>query len=406
MKDRTIEGGYLLDANKNRVMLNDVPGAVAYGNASKTGGDTVTANTNADWASREMTPEQMKTALAASATARFNGMNGQYDNWQNPYTDVYALANQQGGGIASPDTTPVKTDTASLQSGLTATPSGLYTASIITPDGQQGTGYIINGKTYLDPEGTQRVDAGTQVTTRDGRTFTYGGEPAALASGLSDSTTPEIGGTDAMAQFNQMMNSIAMPDSAQYQAPDYNTFMAQAMSNLTPVYDQMTKESLAAVDTDAAKRGFFGQTPWVGMREDAALKVGAAKAEQAATMASQLYGMSVDQAKAALNDAWQRYNAKYSGMQDAYNATIAAQNAQKDDAYKQQQLQIDQFNADTNRNYKTDYMNNYLVPNVDLKSQQTQYNINKPYPTKSTKGKTTSTDKKTTVSNAKSYLLD
>lgn len=45
---------------------------------------------------------------------------------------------------------------------------------IKTPDGKDGVGYIINGQTYKDAKGTQRVDAGTTVYTNGG-VFTYQG---------------------------------------------------------------------------------------------------------------------------------------------------------------------------------------------------------------------------------------
>jgi len=367
----SIEGGYMIGPSGQRVTVG-LPGSVGYGNAKV---DGATSSSVGDMSGYEITPEQMQQMLTQSAQARFEGMNGQYaniNNWKNPYYDV-----TQGQGtpsIQGQNTTN------------TAVNNGAYQARIMTPDGQMGTGYIINDKTYLDPQGTQRVAVGTQVESRDGRVFTYNGEPVAQTGTVSNATTTP---TDFASMLSSLYGTgggtMAMPSSGDFKPTSYDEFLAKASEQISPLYEQKLQQGLNAVDIDSAQRGFFGQTPWAGQRQETVVAINAAKAEDVANRAAQLYGMSVDEAKSALSEAWNRYNAQQSQQQQLYNMMIAAQNQEKSDAQYADEIAY--------RNSQAAKDEAYRQAQLALDRQQTDYTTGKPYYKTSSGGRTTSTSK-------------
>lgn len=368
----SIEGGYMLGPGGQRITVG-LPGSVGYGNAKVDGAASLTTG---DMSKYEITPEQMQQMLTQSAQARFEGMNGQYaniDNWKNPYYDVL-----QGKGTPSVQ---------GQSTTNTAVNNGAYQAKITTPDGQQGTGYIINGQTFYDPQGTQRVAVGTVVTDRQGNQWTMKGEPVTAQTGTVNNavTTP----TDFASLLSSMYGgggTMAMPSAGDFKPTSYEEFIAKASAQLAPIYDQAMTKGLNAVDIDSAQRGFFGQTPWAGQRQETVVAVNAAKAEAVAQQAAQLYGMSVDEAKSALADAWNRYNAQQSQQQQLYSMWLNSQNQQKDDAKYADEIAY--------RNSQAAKDEAYRQAQLALDRQQIDYTTGKPYYAPKT-SKTTTTTKKT-----------
>lgn len=55
-------------------------------------------------------------------------------------------------------------------------------AKVIGKDGTVSTGYIINGATFKDAAGTQRIDSGSTVQTNDGRSWVYNAQTGGAAT--------------------------------------------------------------------------------------------------------------------------------------------------------------------------------------------------------------------------------
>jgi len=391
-----IRGGYMYGPNGQRVNMG-LPDSVNYGNAQAAGGTEMLPG-GANFS--QLSPEQMRSMLTQSATDRFNGMNGQYANianWENPYVDVRALAGQQNqqmdqGRYAGGPTQPVGFAPMTVpQGGATAPGGDIYQARLQNPDGSMGTGYIINGQTFYDPQGTQRVAPGTVVETRDGRTFTMKGEVASAYQPAQTQTTTTSDFASFLAEMGMGGGSgMAMPDAGQFKPTSFEEMLDQAGRSLSPMYDQEMAKALSAVDVDSAQRGFFGQTPWAGQRQETAAQVLALKSQAVSQLASQLYGMSANEAQAALQNAWNQYNAQQSNQSQMYNMWLNAMNQQKDDERYERDMALKTQQAQQEWQYDQDYLK-YLQGNQQINQQKADYTTNKPYTTK-----TTNTTKKTT----------
>lgn len=87
-----------------------------------------------------------------------------------------------------------------------AAAQGAYRTVYSDPQGNQYTGYIINGQTYKDPQGTQRVEDGSVVTMADGRTAVKGAgggyyTPATVGANLRDSSRAAADAYDAVLKY-------------------------------------------------------------------------------------------------------------------------------------------------------------------------------------------------------------
>lgn len=115
-----------------------------------------------------------------------------------------------------------------------------YETTYLDPLGNKQTGYIIDGKTYKDADGTQRVDVGSIVTTQNGDQYIMtenGGKLYSTAVG--DST----GGT-----YNQM-NYAAPTSKEQYIKDIYEAQRQQAQADLEAAYNK----NIGELDAAAAK---------------------------------------------------------------------------------------------------------------------------------------------------------
>ena len=115
-----------------------------------------------------------------------------------------------------------------------------YETTYLDPLGNKQTGYIIDGKTYKDADGTQRVDVGSIVTTQNGDQYVMtenGGKLYSTAVG--DST----GGA-----YNQM-NYVAPTSKEQYIKDIYEAQRQQAQADLEAAYNK----NIGELDAAAAK---------------------------------------------------------------------------------------------------------------------------------------------------------
>lgn len=156
--------------------------------------------------------------------------------------------------------------------------------------GNPYTGYIIDNKTYKDPYGNERIEAGMLVPSGDGKAWyemtDNGGietnapawaamldpqyqymqqQIAALQQLLTQQQNPALDGyiDDMQAAIAEIRNF--MPTEAM----TYEEAMARATAQAGGQYDQNLVDLINAYNQSAVSRGMFGQTPTEALKMEA-----------------------------------------------------------------------------------------------------------------------------------------
>lgn len=198
--------------------------------------------------------------------------------------------------------------------------------SYINPNGQQQTGYLIGGVTYLDKEGTTPIPVGSTVTTPDGKRW-YKGENGSYA--ISE-IEYQRNLSDLSALINQQFDAA---DEAVKVGTNYATQTAvdqlnRAMQDAQPSYEaaiaNQLLETKQAQDAQALRNQVNGDRGGIGSAQvDSIGNTGARNREAIAAQQRQLASDTARQiadlraqgkyqeANALLQSAQQRLSALY-----------------------------------------------------------------------------------------------
>ncbi len=144
-----------------------------------------------------------------------------------------------------------------------------------TPDGQNAQGYIIDGKTYKDANGTVRVDIGSTVPTAGG-TFTLTG-----AGGVK---TPGSTANDLMAAYRTSAGHLDTAHNAQK-----NAINAATERTLAQINDQRKNAQAAYADSNrAAYQAYVNASNPYGAAEEQRTRLGLSNSGYSETSKMQL----------------------------------------------------------------------------------------------------------------------
>lgn len=172
------------------------------------------------------------------------------------------------------------------------------------PNGNQQTGYIIDGKTYADPEGKTRVGVGSLVNTAGGwyEMTDQGGvkiDAPYINNGKAEKLTPGPVNQFDLEYFmtpkeNELYGLIdTLTQSYMNFQPTQTMSMdeaaARATAQLRQPFEQSLEDTMNSYDQSAIQRGMFGQQPTEALKRDAMANVELAEQTAIQDLASNLY---------------------------------------------------------------------------------------------------------------------
>ncbi|MBQ8004640.1 MAG: helix-turn-helix domain-containing protein [Oscillospiraceae bacterium] len=187
-----------------------------------------------------------------------------------------------------------------------------------TPDGQNAQGYIIDGKTYKDRNGTTRVDIGSTVPTAGG-TFTLTG-----AGGVK---TPSSVTNDLMAAYRQSAGHLDAAHNARS-----NAINAATEREINRINDQRKNAGNRYEESNrAAYQAYVNASNPYGAAEEQRAKIGLSDSGYAETSKMQLantYQQALNENALARNAYLQELDKAYRDAK--YNGDIQLANALAD----------------------------------------------------------------------------
>lgn len=297
----------------------------------------------------------------------------------NNYTPTYNYTtNNTPTKTNTKNNTPTKTNTKAIQT------------YYYTPTGEKLIGYNIDGKTYKDAQGTQRIDVGSY--TYAGDQWWQMGDTGGIAVD-SPIFTPEIPDFskeisdlyNAIKNYQPQMPNIPYPNMKNYnfgdiqnqlnalisqvqnyQGADYMNMdeaIARASSQLGGMYNQTLEQALEQYNKNAISRGMFGQLPVEALKAQAISESELNKANAINALGANLYSQDFDRAQRENQNYYQQINKLAELLGQQYNTELG-----------RYQGDINRYNTLYNqaREADQDYFNN-IARQLDL--LETQYNM-------------------------------
>lgn len=188
------------------------------------------------------------------------------------------------------------------------------TTRIVMKDGSEGIGYIIDGQTYVDPEGKQRISDGTSVYTAGGwykydNGQSYKAFDPRKQSNNDDSYYDDIVGSiigrssgmsasDVYDQFIKILNE--KPKMGEVMGD--GEAQARARNQFNTQYEKAMDDQMRNIDINALRSGFYGQLPTEQLRANAAASVEAQKESAIQQSSSDMIKNSRDAAQQQFNN--------------------------------------------------------------------------------------------------------
>lgn len=180
------------------------------------------------------------------------------------------------------------------------------------PTGKQSKGYIIENKTYKDPEGKNRIDVGSKVQTGNQwwELTDKGGvkiDAPTFNTERTEVATPPVTKFDMQSMFtpeeNQLYGIIdALTGALTQQQPtptmSRGEATAMATAQLRQPFNQSLEETMKAYDESAIQRGMFGQMPTEALKREAMADVELSEQSAINNLANQLYQQDFEMGQA------------------------------------------------------------------------------------------------------------
>lgn len=297
---------------------------------------------------------------------------------------AYSTLNEAKKKTTTPKTTTPKTTTP------TKTNTNAIQTYYYTPTGEKLIGYNIDGKTYKDAQGTQRIDVGSY--TYAGDQWWQMGDTGGIAVD-SPIFTPEIPDFSkeisdlysAIKNYQPQMPNIPYPDIGDYKFNDIqkqlgnltnqlkgyegakymnmDEAIARASSQLGGMYNQTLEQALEQYNKNAISRGMFGQLPVEALKAQAISESELDKANAINALGANLYSQDFDRAQRENQNYYQQINKLADLLGQQYNTELG-----------RYQSDLNRYNTLYNqaRQADQDYFNN-IARQLDL--LETQYNM-------------------------------
>ena len=224
--------------------------------------------------------------------------------------------------------------------------------------------------------GGTRGGGGSQTGTAD--------SGASLQQSLLNAMNRPIDEDDILSKFD---SRFPMPKATP--TLSYGEAQSRAQGQINPLYQQNLKDTLAAVDKDSIRRGFFGQMPAAAYKGDTAARLEAAKNAQIAQLANSMVGQSEEAARAQQALGLQQWQATSNAFMNALNT--AKSDKQNELAnlmalmtMSQQQKELDRPYSELTAAQKEQQRQFDLGYALDQK--RVDYDTNKPYYSPNTGG--------------------
>ena len=323
------------------------------------------------------------------------GGNAEWAKNQLKVLEAFAASHPKDTTSTSTNKTKTKTTTSTP----TKTNKNIKKTYYYTPTGEKLTGYNIDGKTYKDAQGTQRIDVGS---------YTYAGDqwwqmgdtggiavdsPIFTPNYQVQPVTPQIPDFSkeisdlysAIKNYQPQMPNIPYPNMKNYnfediqnqlnaltsqvqnyQGADYMNMdeaIARASSQLGGMYNQALEQALEQYNKNAISRGMFGQLPVEALKAQAISESELDKANAINALGANLYSQDFDMAQRENQNYYQQINKLADLLGQQYNTELG-----------RYQSDLNRYNTLYNqaRQADQDYFNN-IARQLDL--LETQYNM-------------------------------
>ncbi len=233
--------------------------------------------------------------------------------------------------------------------------------------GKSYDGYNIDGKTYKDEAGTQRIDKGSYVQTEDnwfqmGNTGGVKVNTPEFAGGwignikTGNPTTEKANTPKTLTNYGSYENMLADIPYPTANNENIKNMQGQigevisALQNFTPtksmgrdesqarsyaqlnsIYNQNLEKQLDEYNRDAVSRGMFGQLPTEALKQNAISESEVNKAAAIGDLASNLYTQDFNMARQTDADTLNRQNALLSALGQNYGIEADLLNNQRAD---------------------------------------------------------------------------
>lgn len=198
------------------------------------------------------------------------------------------VARKKSAGIALTNPELQKQASGSSSSAPSSSSSGTKKATqttIILPDGRRSTGFLIDGKTYLDADGKTRLPAGAQVQTGSGQWWTMGSDGVGVKTAQAPMINPQLPLTPDLLNAQDLARQFGIT----FDAEKIRAIFQEAAEKEAALLERDLKRQEEAI----YKAGARTQGTYLGGLREAAMnapQTGAMRGMQAAQELSALLG--------------------------------------------------------------------------------------------------------------------